>query len=86
MPLDRGLLRVLRGHDEAEMVAIPFAALGESAVVSVVVLSVEQAAGRAVLCHALSPQVGEVSAERRSPRSLPHDASLDRDAARPTCH
>ena len=45
-------LRVLRGHDEPEMMAIPFAALGECAVVGVVVLSVEQAAGGAVLRHA----------------------------------
>jgi hypothetical protein len=69
-------LGVLRGHDEPEMMAIPFAALGECAVVGVVVLSVEQAAGGTVLRHALPPQVGEVSAERGSPGSLPHDAGL----------
>ena len=80
------LLRVLRGHDEAEMMAIPFAALGECAVVGVVVLGIEQAAGSAVLRHALPPQVGQVSAERRSPRPLPHDAGLDGDAARPIRH
>ena len=79
-------LGVLRGHDELEMMAIPFAALGEGAVVGVVVLSVEQATGGAVLRHALPSQVGEVSAECGSPRSLPHDAGLDRDAVRPIGH
>ena len=49
------LLRVLWGHDEAEMMAISFAALGECAVVGVVVLGIEQAAGSAVLRHALPP-------------------------------
>ena len=82
----RELVRILWGHDEAEMMAIPFAARRECAVVGVVVLGVEQAAGGAVLRHALPPQVGQVSAESRSPRSLAHDAGLDGDAARPVRH
>ncbi|HEX5865561.1 MAG TPA: hypothetical protein VF014_15125 [Casimicrobiaceae bacterium] len=68
------------------MVAIPFAALSECTVVGVVVLNVKQAAGEAVIRHALPPQVGQVSGESRSPRSLAHDAGLDGDAARPIRH
>ena len=80
------LVRIVWGHDEAKMMSIPFAAIGECAVVSVVAISVEQAAGGAVLRHTLPPQVGQVSAKRRSPRPLPHDAGLHGNAARPIRH
>ena len=49
------LLRVLRGHDEAEMVAIALAAIGERAMISVVMFSIEHPAGSALLRYAFPP-------------------------------
>jgi hypothetical protein len=57
-PQIRKLLRVLRGHDEPEMMPISFAAVGERAIVGIVVLGVEHPAGGAVLRDTLPPQVG----------------------------
>jgi hypothetical protein len=82
----REALRVLGRHDKPEMMSIAFAAAGERAVVGVIALGVEHPAGGAVLGHPLSPQVGQVRAERRSPRPVTHYARLHNDAARPVRH
>ena len=80
------LLGVLRRYDEPKMMPVLFAAIGKRAVVGVIVLGVEHSADSAVLRHALPPQVGEVRAERRSPRLVAHHARLDSDVARPVRH
>jgi hypothetical protein len=60
------LLRTLWRHDKPEMMPIPFAAVGERMVVGVIVFGVEHPANGPVLRDTLPPQVGQVSAERRS--------------------
>jgi len=80
------LLRILRGHDEPEMMPVGFAATGEGAVVGIIVLGIEHLTRSAVLRDAFPPQIGQVSAERRSPGPVPYDARLDGNAARPVRH
>jgi hypothetical protein len=77
------LLRVVGRGDEAEVIAITGAALGECAVVSVVALGIEHAAGRAVLGDAIAPQVFKMRGERRALDPVPDDPRFHYRAARP---
>ena len=65
---------------------VTFAALGKGAVVGIVVLGIEHSTMSAVLRYAFPPQIGQVSAKRRSPGSVPYDARFDGNAARPGRH
>src|ERR1700716_1908722 len=47
------LLSIFRRDDEAEMMAIPFAAIGEGAVIGVVALGIEHSAASTILRYAL---------------------------------
>jgi hypothetical protein len=80
------LLRVLRGHDEPEMMPVAFAAVGEGAVVGIVVLGIEHPTGSAVPRYAFPPQIGQVSPQRRSSGHVPHDARFKSNAACPVRH
>ena len=51
------LLRVLWGHDEAEMMAIILATIGECPVIGVVVFGVEHPARGTVLRYAVAAQI-----------------------------
>jgi len=79
------LLRILRGHDEAEMVAIASATIGKGAMVSVVLFGAEHSDRSAVLRYAFPPQVSEMSPERSPLRPVPYHAGLD-GAARSIRH
>ena len=65
---------------------VSFAALGDSAVIGIIVHSIEHPTRRAVLRYAFPPQMGQVSAERCSPGPVPYDACFDGNAARPVRH
>ena len=54
------LLGILRRDDKAEMMPVPFAAIGERAVVGIVVLGAEHPAGGALLRYAFPAQVEQV--------------------------
>jgi hypothetical protein len=62
------------------------AAFREGAVIRVIALGIEHAAGAAVSGHAIPAQIGQMGTERRSPCPVPHDACLDGDVARPIRH
>ena len=62
---------------------IPFAALGEGAVVGIVALGVKHSAGGALLRCAFPAQVDQVILEWRAVLLVTHNASLDGDAAGP---
>ena len=76
------LLRIIGRHDEAEVMAITGATLGERPVVGVVAFGIEHPTRRAVLGDAVAAQVFEMGTERRSLDPLPHDPCLDHRAAR----
>jgi hypothetical protein len=75
------LLRVPRGYDESEMMPIAFAALGKGTVIGIIVSGIEHPTRSAVLGYAFAPEIGHVSAKRRSPGSVPYDACFDGNAA-----
>src|SRR5262245_44114638 len=68
------------------MVPVVFAALREGAVVGIIVLGIEHPTRSAVLRYAFPPQTGHVSAERRSPGSVPYDTGFDGNTPRSLCH
>jgi hypothetical protein len=80
------LLRVLWRHDEPEMMPVTFAAHGKGAVVGIILTGIKHPARSAVLRDAFPPQIGDVSAEQRSPRPVPYNARFDGNAARPGRH
>src|SRR5262249_17340382 len=80
------LLRVLRGHDEPEMMPVTFAALGEGAVIGIIMLGIEHPTRSAVLRYAFPPQIGQVGAKRRPSGPLPYDTRFDGNTARPVRH
>src|SRR5215467_915462 len=79
-------VRVLRRHNEPEMMPVALAAAREGAVVGVVMLGVEHPSGRAIPGHAVPPQIAEMRAERRSSCTMPYHTRLDRNVARPIGH
>jgi hypothetical protein len=68
------------------MMSVAFAAIGEGAVIGIILLGIEHSTRSTVLRYTLPPQIGHVSAERRSPGSVAHDARFDSDVARPVRH
>src|SRR5262245_26275388 len=68
------------------MMPVTFAALGEGAVIGIIVLGIEHPARSAVLRYAFPPQVGHVSAKRRSPGSVSYDTRFDGNVACPVRH
>ena len=77
------LLGGVVGRDnEAEMMPIPFAALGEILCILVVRLSPEQLSLLPVPGHAVAAQIGEMRAERRAAFAVTDHARLDHRSAR----
>ncbi|CAH1666802.1 hypothetical protein CHELA40_12894 [Chelatococcus asaccharovorans] len=78
------LAGVFRGDDEAEMVPVVLAAIGEAEIVGAVVVGVEHDALLAVSADAFALQIREVRRDRsgtESPAPVPGDARLGDDAA-----
>ncbi|MDZ4374963.1 MAG: hypothetical protein U1C74_26585 [Phenylobacterium sp.] len=78
------LAGVLGRDDEAEMMPIGFAPIGEGAPVHIFALGVEQPSGGAVTAGSVALQVAEVGGERRGAKpaaAMTRDASLDEDPA-----
>ena len=73
---------VLRRDDEAEMVAIVAATLGEGAALDLIRLRPEQPGLLSVTGHALAAQIIEMGRERSRAGMMAHQASLDDDDAR----
>src|SRR5262245_66309855 len=67
------LRRVVRGYDEPEMMPVVLASLCEAAMVGVVARGIEHATGGPVFGHALTPQIGQISAERSSVDAVPYN-------------
>ena len=72
----RQLGRVVRRHDEPEVMPVALAPLCEGAMVGVVLLGIEHMTGGPVFGYALAPQIGQMSAERSSVDPVPHHARL----------
>src|SRR5437899_1101559 len=68
------------------MMPVTFAAVGEGAVVGIIVLGIEHPTRSAVLRNALPSHIGQSSAKRRSPGPVSDDARFDRNTARPVRH
>jgi hypothetical protein len=58
------------------MMPVALAPLCEGAMVGVIPLGIEHAPGGPVFGYALTPQIGQVSAERSSVEPVPHHARL----------
>src|SRR5882672_1160305 len=68
------------------MMPVALAAVGKGAAVGIIVLGIEHPTRSAVFRCTFPPQIGHVSAERRSPGPVPYDACFDGNAARPVRH
>jgi hypothetical protein len=55
-------------------------------VVGILVLGIEHPTRSAILRYAFAPQIGQMSAKRRSPGPVSYNARLDSNAARPARH
>ena len=76
------LRRVLGRDDEAEMMAILLAPLGEGLGIGILGLRTEQPRLLPVPGDALAPEIAEVGRERRCARRMADDAGLDRHQTR----
>jgi len=78
----RHFQRVVGRDDEAEMVAVVLAALGEGASIRLFLSRPEQPRLLAVAGHPVAAQIIEMRAERRGARGMPDHTRLDHRAAR----
>jgi hypothetical protein len=58
------------GHDEPEMMPIALAAIGEGAMIYIIVHGIEHPTRSTLLRYAFPPQIGQVSAKRAMRSSL----------------
>jgi hypothetical protein len=80
------LLRILRGHDKAEMMTIALTPLSERFVIGAMSLTVKHPTRSIVLRDSFAAQIFQMSSERRLLPSMPDDARLDSHISRPACH
>jgi len=73
----RKLVGVVRGHNEAKVVAIALTPICERAMIGLVAFSVEHPAGGTVPRYSITTEIFEVSPERRSLGAVPNHPRLD---------
>jgi hypothetical protein len=74
--------RIVRRHDESEVMAIAFTSLSECSMISVIVLCVEHTPCSTIPPYAVAAQIREMRTKRRPPSPMPNHARLDHGTTR----